>query len=69
VSADEARERLQANRLAPARVDVPDDDFDEVAAGMQPPMPDEPHLRYRPHQDLDTWIDETIAPIVMEEPR
>lgn len=69
VDPDQARARLEANRRAPLRVNVPDVDFEEVASGMQPPMDDEPHIRYRPDEPIFDWIDRAVAPLLAESDR
>jgi predicted kinase len=64
VPPEEARTRLQANRNSPARANVSKTDFDEVAAGMQPPQDDEPVVRYRPDEPVDIWIERVISPML-----
>jgi predicted kinase len=66
VSADEARARLIANRASPTRVNVPEEDFNEVAGGMQPPDQNESFVNYRPDEPVDAWIARVIAPLLKE---
>ena len=64
VTPEQATARMTANRLNPTRANVPDLDFEEVAAGMQPPREDEPVVRYRPEEPAAAWIDRVIAPML-----
>jgi predicted kinase len=56
-----ARARMIENRLTPRRPNVPDADFDEVCAGMQPPMADEIWVAYKPSEPLEDWIRREIG--------
>lgn len=64
----DAKARIVANRANPVRVSVPSADFEEVAAGMQPPGVDERVLIYRPSEAVDEWVDRMIAPLLSEQP-
>jgi predicted kinase len=66
VDREESRARIAANRRNPVRVSIPDEDLDEIAAGMQPPQPDEDVVTYRPNEPLEDWIDRTIRPMLKE---
>lgn len=68
VDRDAARTRIDANRRNPVRVNVPDEDLNEIADGMQPPQPDEDAVIYRPGEPIDDWIDRTIRPMLKENP-
>ena len=54
----ESRRRLLANRLNRQRVDVPDEDFAEVATRFQAPADAERVLRYDQQVPLDRWLAE-----------
>jgi predicted kinase len=66
VTPEEALRRREANARTPARPHVPDEDFAEIARGMQPPGDDERVLRYRPKESLDLWIEREIIPLLEE---
>jgi len=51
-----ARARRDRNRIAPIRYDVPDAEFDLVAAEIQPPGDEEHVVRYSSAMDLDAWL-------------
>lgn len=61
VAPDVARARMVANRLTPVRPNVPDADFNEVCAGMQPPMAGETWIAYDPKEPLERWIRREIG--------
>ncbi len=53
----EVRDRLLRNRAAPARYDVPDEDFAQVAAGFQPPGEDENLVRCGPTDSVAAVVE------------
>ena len=55
------RTRWQANRLAPWRHDVPDEDFAIVTGHFQPPGDDEAAVHYNQHLPLDEWLHQTLG--------
>jgi predicted kinase len=66
VTPEEAKTRVAANRQNPVRVNVPDEDMAEIAAGMQPPRDDEHAVRYHPSEPIESWIDRVIQPLMKE---
>ncbi len=52
----EIRERRLRNRIAPARYDVRDEDFAQVAEGLQPPGDDENVVRWDPTVSVDALV-------------
>ena len=48
------------NRREPTRPDVPETAFTEVAAGFQPPMPDEEAVAYDGTEPMDAWIERVL---------
>ncbi len=53
----EVRDRLLRKRAAPARYDVPDEDFAQVAAGFQPPGEDENFVRCGPTDSVAAVVE------------
>lgn len=66
VTAEEAKTRVAANRRNPVRVNVPDEEMAEIAAGMQPPQDDECAVVYHPSEPVEAWIDRVIQPLLKE---
>jgi predicted kinase len=64
VSVDQARSRLERNRLTRERVNVPMESFLEVAGGMQWPDPDEAVIRYSPDEPLAEWVERVVRPML-----
>jgi predicted kinase len=54
--AEVVAQRRRANLGAQTRPNVPDADFDDVAARFQWPTPDERPLRYDPEAPFDAWF-------------
>ncbi len=54
--AEVVAQRRRANLAAQTRPNVPDADFDDVAARFQWPTPDERPLRYDPEVPFDAWF-------------
>ena len=54
--AEVVAQRRRANLAAQTRPNVPDADFDDVAARFQWPTPDERLLRYDPEAPFDAWF-------------
>jgi predicted kinase len=65
VSAEEAKQRLEANRRQPRRMAVPSADFAAVVSEFQPPGDDEDVVRYDASLPADAWIETVLAPYVM----
>jgi predicted kinase len=57
-----ARARIERNRVVRSRWDIPDDDFTSLSLALEPPTADEHPIRFAPDDDLDDWMNETIAP-------
>lgn len=53
---DVTRQRLMANRRAPTRRDITDDDFAAILAAWEPPTADEHPIVFRFGDDLDDWL-------------
>jgi predicted kinase len=64
VSVAEADQRRQVNALDPVRAHVPDEGFDEIVGQFEPLRADEAHLTYRPTEDIATWIERELQPVV-----
>ncbi len=65
----EAQARLERNRVVRSRWDIPDDDFLSISRDLEPPGADERPVRYAPDMPLDTWLNETIAPLLRQGPQ
>ena len=63
-SAAEADQRRSANVLNPVRAHVPDGGFNEIVGTFEPLGPNEAHLIYRPTEDIATWIERELRPVV-----
>lgn len=55
-SADQARQRLELNRLHQTRFDVRDEDFGEVRSRFEPPTADEHVLHYDGAEPVEQWL-------------
>ena len=64
VTSEEANGRRIRNRLTGERVDVPSEDFREVASGMQRPELDEPCIHYHPSEPINAWIERVARPLL-----
>ncbi|MDQ2682010.1 MAG: ATP-binding protein [Chloroflexota bacterium] len=60
VDRTEAFRRLEANRAAPIRPNVPHEGFAEIAGAFEAPGDDETVVIYRPDGPLEDWIDTTL---------
>ncbi len=54
-SADQARQRLEVNRVQQTRFDVRDEDFAEVASRFEPPTAGEHVLHYHGDEPIEQW--------------
>ncbi len=52
--------RREQNRREPTRPDVPEAAFREVAAGFQPPAPDEDAVAYDGTEPIEAWIERVL---------
>jgi predicted kinase len=58
------RQRWLANRQQARRRDVPDDDFNAILAGWEPPTLDEHPLMFRPSDDVEAWVERHAGRLV-----
>jgi predicted kinase len=60
VPVETARARLEANRLAPMREDVPDPSFRQIVEEFEPPIDEPDVIRWQPGMDMDELIERMI---------